>query len=390
MKIYNTLSRSIEEFKPLIDNQVKMYTCGPTVYDRMHVGNLRTFVLSDVLERALKLEGFKVESVQNITDVDDKIIKRAIESKKDLKEIADEFTKYFIDDVNKLNINWNSENQPKVSDYIEKIANYVKVLQDKGFAYEKDGSVYFDISKFEDYGKLSGIKNVSLKTGTRVLSDEYTKDDVQDFALWKHVPEGELGSFESSLGWGRPGWHIDCSVMSQDKLGDTIDIHLGGVDLIFPHHENEIAQSEAKTGKQFSRFFVHGAHMLVDGKKMSKSLKNFYTLDDIIAKGIEPLALRYLYFQTHWRQEMNFTWEALSASQNALNRLKRIVSKYDDPKIGCAELEEKFKTAVNNDLNMPQALAVAWETVNSDYPSSAKKRSLLNFDEMLGLGLNSV
>ena len=390
MKIYNTLSRSIEEFKPLIDNQVKMYTCGPTVYDRMHVGNLRTFVLSDVLERALKLEGFKVESVQNITDVDDKIIKRAIESKKDLKEIADEFTKYFIDDVNKLNINWNSENQPKVSDYIEKIANYVKVLQDKGFAYEKDGSVYFDISKFEDYGKLSGIKNVSLKTGTRVLSDEYTKDDVQDFALWKHVPEGELGSFESSLGWGRPGWHIDCSVMSQDKLGDTIDIHLGGVDLIFPHHENEIAQSEAKTGKQFSRFFVHGAHMLVDGKKMSKSLKNFYTLDDIIAKGIEPLALRYLYFQTHWRQEMNFTREALSASQNALNRLKRIVSKYDDPKIGCAELEEKFKTAVNNDLNMPQALAVAWETVNSDYPSSAKKRSLLNFDEMLGLGLNSV
>ncbi|OGH11328.1 MAG: cysteine--tRNA ligase [Candidatus Levybacteria bacterium RIFCSPLOWO2_01_FULL_36_13] len=390
MKIYNTLSRSIEEFKPLIDNQVKMYTCGPTVYDRMHVGNLRTFVLSDVLERALKLEGFKVESVQNITDVDDKIIKRAIESKKDLKEIADEFTKYFIDDVNKLNINWNSENQPKVSDYIEKIANYVKVLQDKGFAYEKDGSVYFDISKFEDYGKLSGIKNVSLKTGTRVLSDEYTKDDVQDFALWKHVPEGELGSFESSLGWGRPGWHIECSVMSQDKLGDTIDIHLGGVDLIFPHHENEIAQSEAKTGKQFSRFFVHGAHMLVDGKKMSKSLKNFYTLDDIIAKGIEPLALRYLYFQTHWRQEMNFTWEALSASQNALNRLKRIVSKYDDPKIGCAELEEKFKTAVNNDLNMPQALAVAWETVNSDYPSSAKKRSLLNFDEMLGLGLNSV
>ena len=390
MKIYNTLSRSIEEFKPLIDNQVKMYTCGPTVYDRMHVGNLRTFVLSDVLERALKLEGFKVESVQNITDVDDKIIKRAIESKKDLKEIADEFTKYFIDDVNKLNINWNSENQPKVSDYIEKIANYVKVLQDKGFAYEKDGSVYFDISKFEDYGKLSGIKNVSLKTGTRVLSDEYTKDDVQDFALWKHVPEGELGSFESSLGWGRPGWHIECSVMSQDKLGDTIDIHLGGVDLIFPHHENEIAQSEAKTGKQFSRFFVHGAHMLVDGKKMSKSLKNFYTLDDIIAKGIEPLALRYLYFQTHWRQEMNFTREALSASQNALNRLKRIVSKYDDPKIGCAELEEKFKTAVNNDLNMPQALAVAWETVNSDYPSSAKKRSLLNFDEMLGLGLNSV
>lgn len=387
MTIYNTLSRSIEEFKSLKEGEVAMYTCGPTVYDRMHIGNLRTFVLSDILERALKYDGFEVKSVQNITDIDDKIIKRAIEKKKSLKEIASEFTKYFIDDVNKLNINWKAEFQPKVSDYIEKIARYVKVLLDKGYAYDSDGSIYFDISKFKDYGKLSGIDGSSLKTGTRVLSDEYTKDDIQDFALWKKVPEGEIGSFKSILGWGRPGWHIECSVMSQDRLGETIDLHLGGVDLIFPHHENEIAQGQAKTGKQFSRFFVHGAHMLVDGKKMSKSQNNFFTLDDVIAKGIDPLALRYLYLQTHWRQEMNFTWEALEAAQNALNKLKNAVSSYESPKIGCAELEDKFYQAVNEDLNMPKALSVVWETVNSSYPASSKKQSLLKFGKVLGLSL---
>lgn len=387
IEFYNTLSRSVEEFKPQNPDLITMYTCGPTVYDRMHIGNLRTFVLSDVLSRVFSYNGFKVKSVQNITDIDDKIIQRAIERKKTARKIADEFTGYFIQDVNRLNINWNSDEQPRVSDYIEKIASYIRVLIQKGYAYESEGSVYFDISKFENYGKLAGVKRENLKTGTRILSDDYTKEDVVDFALWKKVLEGEIGSYKSELGWGRPGWHIECSVMSQENLGDTLDVHVGGVDLIFPHHENEIAQSEAKTGKKFVNYFVHGAHMLIEGKKMSKSLNNFYTLDDIEKKGFSPLALRYLYFQTHWRQEMNFTWEALRSAQNALQKLQNTASSLDEPKVGCAELEEKFISAVNDDLNMPKALAVVWETLRSNYPSSAKAQSLLKFDQILGLSL---
>jgi cysteinyl-tRNA synthetase len=261
---------------------------------------------------------------------------------------------------------------------------------DKGYAYkEKDGSVYFDISKFADYGKLSGVANRQLKTGTRILSDEYTKEDVQDFALWKSVPEDEFG-FSSPWGKGRPGWHIECSVMSQDTLGNKIDIHAGGVDLIFPHHENEIAQSEAKTGeKPFVKYWVHAAHMLVNGQKMSKSLNNFYTLSDIEKKGFEPLALRYLFLQTHYRQEMNFTWEALQGAQNALNKLRREIAGFNEPRIGCAELEGKFKDAINDDLNMPKALAVLWEVMDSDNPSSAKAESIFKFDEVLGLSLKN-
>ena len=390
LKIYNTLTRKIEEFKPLNGPSVGMYTCGPTVYDRMHIGNLRTFVLSDVLFGVLRYDGYDVKSVQNITDIDDKIIKRAKETNREVPQIAREFTRYFIDDVKKLNINWKLGEQPKVSDYIKKIASYVKVLMQKGFAYEKEGSIYFDISKFPNYGKLSGVTERELKTGTRTLSDEYTKDDVADFALWKAVPKGEIGSFGSELGWGRPGWHIECSVMSQETLGETFDIHVGGTDLIFPHHENEIAQSEAKTGKKFVNYFIHGAHMLVDGKKMSKSLNNFYTLDDVISKGFDPIALRYLYLQTHYKQETNFTWDALEASQKALGRLRSEVSSFDAPKVGCAEFEEKFEAAINNDLNMPEALSVVWDLIKSDYPSHAKAESLFKFDEVLGLNLQQV
>lgn len=385
MKIYNTLSRSVEEFVHDKAAPVTMYTCGPTVYDRMHIGNLRTFVLSDILSKSLAFDGYKVKSVQNITDIDDKIIQRAIERKKPLNEIAEEFTKLFIADIHKLNINWEESRMPKVSEYIEKISLYVKDLINKGFAYEKDGSVYFDISKFPQYGKLSQIERKNLKTGTRVLSDNYTKDDVQDFALWKRVSEGEVGSYKSALGWGRPGWHIECSVMSQDKLGDTIDIHVGGVDLIFPHHENEIAQSEAKTGKEFSKFFVHGAFMLVEGKKMSKSLGNFYTLDDITERGFEPLALRYLFLQTHYRQEMNFTWEALEAAQNGLNRLRNEVSKLKDGNVDI-NFKNKFMEPVNDDLNYPQALAVVWEELKNN-PS---KQTILVIDEILSIRLDDI
>lgn len=387
LKLYNTLSHQIEEFKPINSSKVSMYTCGPTVYDHMHIGNLRTFVFSDVLSRVLGYNGLNIELVENITDIDDKIIKRAREQNKTITQISKEFTKYFLEDVKKLNI-INPAHQPKATEYIEKMIDYIKVLLEKGYAYkEKDGSIYFDISKFPNYGKLSGLENRQLKTGTRILSDEYTKEDVQDFALWKKVEEDETG-FDSPFGKGRPGWHIECSVMSQTLLGNTIDIHTGGVDLIFPHHENEIAQSETKTGESpFVKYWVHGAHMLVDSKKMSKSLNNFYTLSDIQKKGFDPLALRYLFLQTHYRQEMNFTLSSLEGAQNALNRLRKEVASFDEPGIGCAEFEGNFLDAINDDLNMPKALSIVWEVLASSYPTSAKAQTLFKFDQVLGLSL---
>ena len=389
MKIYNTLSHQVEEFKPQNPPLVTMYTCGPTVYNFMHIGNLRTFVFSDILFRALQYNGFKVEAVQNITDIDDKIIKKASEEGKEIGEITSEYTKYFLEDIGKLNINpENLKEQPRATDYIGKMIAYVQVLVEKGFAYkEKDGSVYFDISKFPNYGKLSGVEKRELKSGTRVLSDEYTKDDVQDFALWKAVKPQEFG-YDSPWGKGRPGWHIECSVMSQSILGNKIDIHTGGIDLVFPHHENEIAQSEAKTGESpFVKYWVHGAHMLVDGKKMSKSLHNFYTLSEIIEKGFDSLALRYLFLQTHYRQEMNFTFEALDGAQNTLNRLRREVSAYDRASDVIQEYNDQFMAAANDDLNMPKALSVLWEVIRSDKSNSEKAATIFKFDEVLGLSL---
>jgi cysteinyl-tRNA synthetase len=389
MKIYNTLSHQVEELAPLHPPLVTMYTCGPTVYNFMHIGNLRTFVFSDVLLRTLKFNNFQVEAVQNITDIDDKIIKKAKDEGKEIGEITSEYTKYFLEDVKKLNINpENLKEQPRATQYIDKMIDFIKVLLEKGPAYvEKDGSVYFDISKFPNYGKLSGVGSRELKSGTRVLSDEYSKDDVQDFALWKAVDKDEVG-YDSPWGKGRPGWHIECSVMSQSILGEQLDIHTGGVDLIFPHHENEIAQSEAKTGKSpFVKYWVHGAHMLVDGAKMSKSLHNFYTLAEIVDRGYEPSALRYLFLQTHYRQEMNFTFEALSAAQNALNRLRKEVAEYPDYLSVSQKFEEQFRDAVNDDLNMPKALSILWEVIRSDMPAGEKAATVFKFDEVLGLSL---
>jgi cysteinyl-tRNA synthetase len=390
MKIYNTLTHQIEEFEPQNPSRVSMYTCGPTVYNFMHIGNLRTFVFSDILFRTLQYNGFKVEAVQNITDIDDKIIKKAKEKNKTIGEITKEYTKYFLEDIKKLNINpENLKEQPRATEYVGKMIDFIKVLLEKGFAYvEKDGSVYFDISKFPNYGKLSRVEKRELKSGTRILSDEYSKDDIQDFALWKAVQADEFG-YDSPWGRGRPGWHIECSVMSQSILGEKIDIHAGGIDLVFPHHENEIAQSEAKTGESpFVKFWVHGAHMLVDGEKMSKSLHNFYTLSEIIDKGYDPLALRYLFLQTQYRQEMNFTFEALSAAQNALDRLRREIAVFDKFfSEGIKEYEDKFLEAINDDLNMPKALSVLWEVMRSVNSDSLKAGTIGKFDEVLGLSL---
>lgn len=391
LKIYNTLTRKVEDFEPIDPPNVHMYTCGPTVYDFMHIGNLRTFVLSDLVIRVLRYRDFKVEAVMNITDIDDKIVKRAKERNISIEALANEYTNFFVIDIEKLNISLASVRAPKATDHIGKMIKYIERLLEKGLAYqEKDGSIYFDISKFSNYGKLSQLDKRELKIGTRSLSDEYSKDNVQDFALWKAVDPAEPDKVGWSSPWGRgrPGWHIECSVMSQEYLGETFDLHLGGVDLIFPHHENEIAQSEGKTGKKFVNYFVHGAHMLVDGKKMSKSLGNFYTLADVIKQGFDPLALRYLYFQTHYRNEMNFSWEALKAAQNSLSRLRKEVASWGESKIGCAEFEERFLEAINDDLNMPRVLAVVWDLMKSDYPSSAKAESLLTFDKVLGLNLH--
>jgi cysteinyl-tRNA synthetase len=389
MKLYNTLSHETEEFIPQKPPVVTMYTCGPTVYNFMHIGNLRTFVFSDILFRVLQYNGFKVEAAENITDIDDKIIKKAKEEGKEIGEITKEYTRYFLEDIQKLNINpENLKEQPRATGYVEKMIEFIKVLLEKGVAYvEKDGSVYFDISKFPNYGKLSGVEKRELKSGTRMLSDEYTKDDVQDFALWKSVAPDEVG-YDSPWGKGRPGWHIECSVMSQSILGNKIDIHTGGIDLVFPHHENEIAQSEAKTGESpFVKYWVHGAHMLVDGKKMSKSLHNFYTLSEIVEKGFNPLSLRYLFLQTHYRQEMNFTFEALTAARNALNKLRKEVADYPESSASIKEYDSQFLEAVNDDLNMPKALSVLWEVVRSDKSDADKAATVFKFDEVLGLSL---
>ncbi len=387
LKLYNTLTRKIEDFIALNPPKVGIYACGPTVYDFAHIGNLRSFLMYDVLRRVLKAEGYEVTFVENITDIDDKIIKKAKEKNLEISEFTTQFTDFFLKDLNKLNITL-PDIQPKATEHITQMVKYIESLVKKKLAYvEKDGSVYFDISKFPDYGKLSGVKKRELKSGTRILSDEYSKDSVQDFALWKSVEADQVG-WNSPWGKGRPGWHIECSVMSQEYLGDTLDIHAGGIDLMFPHHENEIAQAQGKTGQPFVKYFVHGEHLLVDGQKMSKSLNNFYTLRDVESKDMDPLSLRYLVLTAHYRDKLNFTWKSLEAAQNALNNLRETVRDWEEPKIGCAQYEEDFFKALNNDLNTPQALAVMWDLVKSDYPSSAKAESLLKMDQVLGLGLD--
>lgn len=394
LKIYNTLTKKIEEFNPLTPPQVRMYTCGPTVYDYMHIGNLRTFILADLLTRVLKQNGYQVKSVRNITDIDDKIINRAKEKNTTIQQLTDEYSEAFFKDLDKLNI-LSVDVNPKATEHIEKMVRFIEELVKKGVAYEKDGSVYFDISKFSDYGKLSGLKGRILKTGMRILSDEYSKDDVQDFALWKAVESDEMG-WDSPWGRGRPGWHIECVVMSQEYLGETFDIHTGGVDLLFPHHENEIAEAQAKTGKEFVRFFVHGEHVLVNGEKMSKSKNNFYILKDLEQKNFDPLTLRYLYLTAHWRDKINFTWESLTGAQNTLNNIRNQIRQWDQTEISLLEQSnqdvgqfwQRFIEAANSDLNLPQAVAVLHDMLKSDLEEKLKAGLLLKMDEVLGLRLN--
>lgn len=391
MKLYNTLTRKIENFKPVKAGEVSLYTCGPTVYNFAHIGNLRNYIFEDILKRTLQFYGYKVKHVMNITDIDDKIIKACNGEKSDYGKLTKKYEEAFFADLQKLNII--SPNKiAYASKYIDKIVAFVSGLIERGFAYKSDdGSVYFSISKFKNYGKLSRLDKEGIKAGARVSQDEYEKENPADFVLWKtwNASDGEI-FWETPLGKGRPGWHIECSVMSNDTLGETIDIHAGSVDLIFPHHENEIAQSEAKTGKQPVNFWIHGEHLIVDGKKMSKSLNNFYTLSDLEKRGFDPLDFRYFVLGAHYRSKLNFTWEGISAAKNTRDRLIRILDE-----IGANESQvnrgaaDKFNSAIFNDLDIPQGLAVLWETLRDDkIAKSEKYGTAMYIDELLGLGLS--
>jgi cysteinyl-tRNA synthetase len=398
IEFYNSLSGEKEKFKPISENTVKMYTCGPTVYNFAHIGNLRTYIFEDILRRNIKANGYNIFQVMNITDIDDKIIKESLSSGKDFKKIASFFEQEFFKDLDRLNIE-KPEKTPRATEHINKMISLIQKLIDKGYAYESDeGSVYFNLSKFKDYGKLSHPDLSNSKSAERINADEYEKNEAKDFVLWKAKKEGEP-SWESPWGVGRPGWHIECSAMSMKYLGESFDIHTGGVDNIFPHHENEIAQSEAVTKKPLARYWLHGEHLLVDGKKMAKSADNFYTLSDMEKRGFDPLSFRYLCLQTHYRSKMNFTWESLGAAQTALEGLRKVyISSKQDYESGNKKkrifsrklnnIKKNIAEALNDDLNTPRALATLWTSLKEKGLFPAEKLSLIEFaDKVLGLNL---
>lgn len=361
ISFFNTLSRRKEEFAPLEEGRVRVYTCGPTVYDYAHIGNFRAFIFEDLLRRYLKYRGYQVYQVMNITDVDDKTIAGAKREGISLKEFTQRYMEAFFEDLETLNIE-RAEVYPLATEHIGDMVALVKRLIKNGLAYEVKGAFYFRISQFKDYGKLSHMKLDGLKVGARVSSDEYEKDEASDFALWKAwEPEDGNVFWETDLGKGRPGWHIECSSMSMKYLGEHFDIHTGGVDTIFPHHENEIAQSEGATGAKFVNYWLHCDHLIVEGRKMSKSLGNYYTLRDILAKGYNPRAIRHLLLSTHYRQKLNFTFDGLKASQEAVERLDDLVAnlKRLTGEGGTGEVErlvsrakEEFRQALDDDLNI--------------------------------------
>ncbi len=371
LQLYNTLTRRLEEFHPADGDTVRMYSCGPTVYNYVHIGNLRTFAFQDVLRRYLRRRGFKLHHVMNITDVDDKIIKNAAEAGKTIYEYTAEYRKAFEEDCAKLRLETPEKITP-ATEYIPQMIDLVGRIAEHGHTYTSDGTTYFRIGSFPGYGKLSRLDSKGIKAGARVDQDEYEKDDARDFALWKAAREGEV-CWDSPFGPGRPGWHLECSAMGMAELGETFDIHTGGVDLTFPHHENEIAQSEAATGKPFVRYWVHSEHLLVEGQKMSKSLGNFYTLRDLLDKGYSPEAIRYLLTATPHRKQLNFTMDGLKGAQAAIERLRNFARRLETatfPSGSNAEIAERtaravreFEAAMDDDLNTAQALGAVFEYI---------------------------
>jgi cysteinyl-tRNA synthetase len=392
LQFYNTLSREKETFIPLNPPEVKFYSCGPTVYNYAHIGNYRAYVFADILKRVLVYEGYNVHHIMNLTDIDDKTIRDSQKEGKNLKDFTEFYTEKFYEDCKSLNI-LPPEKFTKATDYINEMVEIIIKLLDKGIAYKSDdGSVYFNIKKFPNYGKLSGLVLEEQKenAGGRIKTDEYDKDNVQDFALWKMWDTNDGDVFwETELGKGRPGWHIECSAMSMKNLGNQLDIHTGGVDNIFPHHENEIAQSEGATGVPFVKYWMHNEWLLVDGKKMAKSAGNYYTLRDLIAKGIDPIAYRFWLLMANYRTRVNFVLDALEGAETALKRLKTLYlglgSALGQPD---EKYVNKFKIAIEDDLNTPLAISNMWDLLKDDGVSNAdKKATLLDFDKVLGLGL---
>lgn len=371
IKFSNTLSGKVEVFHPIIPGQVKIYTCGPTVYDYAHIGNFRAYVFEDILKRFLVFAGYKVTHVMNITDVDDKTIKGANAEGLSLGEYTKKYISAFFKDIRALNIT-QADYYPHATEHIPEMVRLIKGLLKERYAYNIGGSVYFDISKFPDYGKLSKINLKELKPGKRVDSDDYEKESLHDFALWKDKKEGEP-FWDTEVGTGRPGWHIECSAMSTKYLGETFDIHCGGVDNIFPHHENEIAQSEAFSGKPFVNYWLHCHHLIVDGEKMSKSKGNFYTLRDVLERGIDPTELRFLLISTHYRKILNFTFEALEQARASLQRIKDFLYELNNRPFREGEnkdilkltrhMEQKFMAGLSDDLNISKALTALFEMI---------------------------
>lgn len=371
IRFFNTLSGSLEDFKPITPGEVRLYTCGPTVYDYPHIGNYRAYIFEDLLKRFLLFAGFKVTHVMNITDVDDKTIKGAARLGISLPDYTAKYIEAFFEDIKTLRI-LKADFYPRATEHIPDMVRMVKGLLEKGFAYHKEGSIYFSIEKFPAYGRLSKINLEELKAGARVDSDEYEKESVHDFALWKKAKENEP-FWDTELGPGRPGWHIECSAMSTRYLGPNIDIHCGGIDNIFPHHENEIAQSEAYFGQKFVNYWLHCHHLVVDGEKMSKSKGNFYTLRDLLARGLDPVDLRFFLLSTHYRKMLNFTFDNLEQARASRQRILDFVYELEhrtfapgsQPEI--SELTEKvlddFRKALADDLNISAALAAVFEFI---------------------------
>jgi cysteinyl-tRNA synthetase len=372
LRFYNTLTQQVQPFSPIQADAVRMYTCGPTVYDFAHIGNFRTFIFYDLLRRVLRLNGYKLDHVMNITDVDDKIIRNAVAQGKSLADYTETYTKAFLDDCAVLRLE-RPERIARATEHIPEMAAAIHKLEQEGHTYRSDGSVYFRISTFPGYGKLSHNDFDGMVAGARVDVDTYEKSDARDFALWKAPKPGEP-SWDTEIGTGRPGWHIECSVMAIEFLGATLDIHAGGVDLIFPHHENEIAQSEALTGKPFSNYWLHSEFLLVDGQKMSKSLGNFYTLHDLCGKlGHSPESIRYLLASVPYRKGLNFTMDGLKSAATAIDRLRNFKLRLESAKFGeginpilvtAAENALKaFREALDDDLNTAEALAAIFEFI---------------------------
>lgn len=400
MNIYNTLTRKIEEFKPIDKTEVRMYSCGPTVYNYAHIGNLRAYLFMDALRRTLKYNGYTLKHVMNITDVghlvsdaddgEDKMMKAARIEKKDPFEIAEFYKKAFLVDIDKLNID-KPEIIARATEHIQVMEDYVKKIIENGFTYETENTIYFDTSKLDQYGVLSNRKVEDQKAGARVEFDS-EKKNISDFAVWIKAPENHIMKWDTFWGKCYPGWHLECSAMGYNYLGEQFDIHTGGIDHIPIHHENEIAQSKGFCGKIPANYWMHVDFLTIDGGKMSKSLNNLYTLQDLADKGYEPLVYRMFNFTSNYRNKINFTWEAMDSAKVALGRLREGYLKHAEGNETIShdtikDFENRFLNAINDDLNMPVAMSVVWEVVKFTKKSKQLQDLLLKFDAVLGFNL---